>query len=90
MLISCLIVILQLIAAQSILVVDPNAIRGPGACQSQRSAVDLAIRSTSQSVRGILSTVSLIPMCGDGLWTRVAYLNMTDPLLPCFLEIVQC
>ena len=69
MLIFCLIVILQLIAAQSILVVDPNAIRGPGACQSQRSAVDLAIRSISQSVRGIISTVSLIPMCGDGLWT---------------------
>ena len=83
MLIFCLIVILQLIAAQSIHVVDLNAIHGPGACQSQRSAVDLAIRSISQSVRGILSTFSLIPMCGDGLWTRVAYLNMTDPLQQC-------
>ena len=83
MLFFCLIVILQLIAAQSIHVVDPNAIRGPRACQSQRSAVDLAMRSTSQTVRGILSTVSLIPMCGDGLWTRVAYLNMSDPSQQC-------
>ena len=88
MLIFCLIAILQLIiiATQSnAVILDPNVIHGPDACHSRRAAVDLAISSTSQSVRAILSTLalSLGPQCGHGRWTRVAYLNMSDPLQQC-------
>lgn len=86
MLIFCLITILQLIAAQSnAVILGPNVIHGPDACQSRRAAVDLAISNTSQSVRAILSmlALSLAAPCGHGRWTRVAYLNMSDPSQQC-------
>ena len=83
MLILILTAILQLVTAQDILLLSPNVIPGPGAaCQSQRTAIDTAIESIHQSVQEILS-ISLLPQCGDGLWTRVAYLNMTDPSQQC-------
>ena len=76
-----LIVILQLLAAQNnALMLNPTAVLGPGACQSEhtRNAVRTAVRD-------ILSTVafSLDLPCGSGPWTRVAYLNMTDPSQQC-------
>ena len=86
MLIFCLIAILQLIAAQSnAVILNPIVIHGPDVCQSRRAAVDLATSNTSQSVRAILSTLvlSLDAPCGHGRWTRVAYLNMSDPLQQC-------
>ena len=86
MLIFCSIVILQLIAAQSnAIILNPNIIHGPDACQSRRATVDLAISNISQSVREILSTLVLSPdaPCGHGQWTRVAFLNMSDPAQQC-------
>ena len=83
MLILCLTAILQLVAAQNNnLLLNAKLIPGlPDSCQSreQRAAVDTAI----QSIHQILSTLSLQGQCGSRLWTRVAYLNMTDPLQQC-------
>ena len=90
MLILILTAILHLVAAQnsnnkSILTLSPSVISGPtagGTCQSQRTAVDTAIQSIHQSVQEVLSS-TILPQCGDGLWTRVAYLNMTDRSQQC-------
>ena len=84
-----LIVVLQLVGAQKLnsFTLSPQVVSGPDACQSQRAAVDTARQRLSQSVREILSSAqisnSLLPQCGNGLWTRAAYLNMADPLQQC-------
>jgi hypothetical protein len=47
------------------------------------------IRLLRENINSILNEqqfeiiVSLVPECGDGLWYRVAYLNMTDPSQQC-------
>jgi hypothetical protein len=45
------------------------------------------IRLLRENVNSILDeqhrNISLVPDCGDGLWYRVAYLNMTDPSQQC-------
>ena len=73
--------ILQLVVAQdNTLMLNLKAVFGPGACQSEhtRTAVGTAVSE-------VLSTLvlSLDPPCGDGPWTRVAYLNMTNPSQQC-------
>jgi hypothetical protein len=46
-----------------------------------------AIRQLRENINSILDEqhriVSLVSECGDGLWYRVAYLNMTDPSQQC-------
>ena len=87
MLILCLTAILQLVAAQNNNLLL-NAILIPGPSDSyqsreQHAAVDTAIQSIHQIRDEILSTLSLQLQCGSRLWTRVAYLNMTDPSQQC-------
>jgi dynein heavy chain len=41
------------------------------------------IRLLRENINSILVIVSLVPECGDGLWYRVAYRNMTDPSQQC-------
>ena len=76
-----LIAILHLIAAGNS-VLSPNVYysTGPDAqCQAQQT-----LNSIEQSVFESLSTlVNLPPPCSIGPWTRVAYLNMYDPLEQC-------
>ena len=70
--------ILQLVAGQYSL--NIKVIPGPpDLCQSheQLAAVDAAIHQVHEEV------LSALHRCGSGLWTRVAYLNMTDPLQQC-------
>ena len=57
----------------------------PDSCQSreQLTAVDTAIQSIHQTRDEILSALRPHHQCGSGLWTRVAYLNMSDPLQQC-------
>ena len=67
--------------------IDAQVIQGvvAGSCPLQ-SLRDAAHQNLSQSVRSILlhnqNTSSTHP-CGTGQWTRVAYLNMSDPSQQC-------
>ena len=47
--------------------------------------LDTAVKNISDSVFDILQQMfsSQIPQCGNGLWYRVAYLNMSDPSQQC-------
>ena len=76
-----LIAVLQLIAVGNG-VLSPKVYYSTGSdaqCQAQQ-----ALDSIEQSVLESLSTlVQLPPPCGIGPWTRVAYLNMSDPLEQC-------
>ena len=78
---------MQLVTAQdNVLTLSPQVIPGPGTCQSQRTAVNMAMRGIDRAVREVFSTLvfSLDPLsCGNSSWTRVAYLNMSDPLQQC-------
>ena len=82
MLILILTATLQLVATQNnndnnTLSLNLNVIPGPGAaCQSQRTAVATAIQ------RNFINFIAP-PMWRYGLWTKVAYLNMTDPSQQC-------
>ena len=70
--------IVQLIAAQSM--VPLQVINGAaGTCASQHLR-DLARQNLIQSVDNIIAD---IPPCSLGQWTRVAYLNMSDPVQQC-------
>ena len=84
MLVFSLIVVLQLVSAQRLnsFTLSPQVIPDSNAYQSQPAAVDMAKQNIGQSVREILSTIAN-PPCGDSSWTRVAYLNMTDPSQQC-------
>ena len=85
MLVYSLIVVLQLVGAQKLnsFTLSLQVIPGPNVCQSQTAAVDMAKQSIDRSVREILLSTIANPPCGDSSWTRVAYLNMTDPLQQC-------
>ena len=89
-LIAVLCIRIQLAASQNgILTINPHVVPGPGRsmCLSQRTVVDTAIHSINRSVREVLFStlvLSLDPsLCGNSLWTRVAYLNMSDPSQQC-------
>ena len=74
---------LQLVAGQNS-VLNVKLIPGPpDSCQSreQLAAVDAAIQSIHQTRDEILSTLHL--QCGSVVWTRAAYLNMSDPSQQC-------
>ena len=85
MLVLCLTSILQLVSGQNMLAA--KTIPGPpDSCQSreQLTAVDTAIQSLIYQTRNeILSALKPHYQCGSGLWTRVAYLNMSDPSQQC-------
>ena len=79
------IIVLQLTAAQQhSMTLNAVIVQGPGGenCLSkhQRENVLLMIRN---NITAIFANVSIIPECGDGLWYRVAYLNMSDPTQQC-------
>ena len=63
---------------------SPVIIAGSGAdaCPSdeERENARLTILNNAMS---FLNNYALVPECGDGLWYRVAYLNMTDPTQQC-------
>ena len=44
---------------------------------------DLVRQNLSQTIRNIMEDSSFTHPCGVGLWTRVAYLNMSDPVQQC-------
>ena len=72
----------QLAVAKNML--EPHVIRGvAGSCPLQ-SLRDAARQNLSQSIRNILfSSQNSTHPCGTGQWTRVAYLNMSDPSQQC-------
>ena len=70
--------IVQLLAAQRM--VPLQVINGTvGTCASQHLR-DLARQNLIQSVDNIIAD---IPQCSLGQWTRVAFLNMSDPVQQC-------
>ena len=79
------ITVLQLAAAQQhSMTLSSVIIQEPGGedCLSkhQRENALLMIRN---NITSIIANASIVPECGDGLWYRVAYLNMTDPIQQC-------
>ena len=44
---------------------------------------NIALQKVKDNVYQCLSNVSILPQCGDGIWYRIAYLNMTDPSQQC-------
>ena len=60
--------------------VIPRDCSGICPLQWERENVHLAIKKT---VKDMTANIAFIPECGDGLWYRVAYLNMTDPTQQC-------
>ena len=66
--------------------ISPVIIAGSGvfddACPSdeERENARLTIINNAMS---FLNNYAFVPECGDGLWYRVAYLNMTDPTQQC-------
>ena len=49
-------------------------------CSSSEAERESAISSLRDSANflNFLSQVKIVPQCGDGLWYRVAYINMSD------------
>ena len=52
------------------------------ACLS-KDEVENALLEVTMNTMAIVKNYRTIPECGDGLWYRVAYLNMSDPLQQC-------
>ena len=73
----------QLVAASNLVNISViesqsnSALKGCPLAEEFQAARD----SLRAVVHGILQHV--IPMCGDGLWHRVAFLNMSDPTQQC-------
>ena len=44
---------------------------------------DIALQKIRDNVHTYLINGSILPQCGEGIWYRVAYLNMTDPSQQC-------
>ena len=67
--------------AASQLVIDPVIIptAGKQICPSQEDLQDIILNNALTT----LANLSLVPECGDGVWKRVAYLNMSDPSQQC-------
>ena len=58
-----------------------NVIPSYRACFEIEEILQQIRRNISDSLGELFSTS--VPECGNGLWYRVAYLNMTDPSQPC-------
>ena len=58
-----------------------NIISSYRACPEIEEILQQIRRNISDSLDELFSTS--VPECGNGLWYRVAYLNMTDPSQPC-------
>ena len=58
---------------------------GAGGCPAteDRLAALEAVKDNILTVRQQLSTTGLATYCGAGQWTRIAYLNMSDPFQFC-------
>ena len=72
----------QQLLIQGALVIIPGPTDGSGTCPSHEE-LRSAHLNISNDVHTALANFSLIPECGEGLWQRVAYLNMSDPLQQC-------
>ena len=74
---------LQLAAAQE-LRISAEIIRTDGTetCPSQENREN-ALLNIRNDTWTTLANFTIIPECGNGLWNRVAYLNMSDPLEQC-------
>ena len=81
-------VALQLVVAQNVqhsvdvTVVSSNSESLNDSCPSQDNQ-DIAKKIIERRVFDIIQQIHLVPDCGDGLWYRVAYLNMSDPSQQC-------
>ena len=63
--------------------IRPAVIKGiPGTCPPEQIRY-LMHQNLSQSVANIVADTATNHPCGPGQWTRVAYLNMSDPLQQC-------
>ena len=84
-LILLLVATIKLTTAQQVSTAIPLvALKGNGreTCLSLKERENGYIKLRGQ-VKNFLENYKVIPECGDGLWYRVAYLNMTDPSQQC-------
>lgn len=68
-------------------VVIDNCIRtcscGTVGCCPSFEELQKAIQKIQMEVRRNVLSISVVPQCGDGLWHRVGYLNMSDIMQQC-------
>ena len=62
------------------LITDEDAC-GCGCCHS--SVQQSVISHINSTISSLLTELKTVPQCGDGLWYRVAYLNMSDSTQQC-------
>ena len=55
---------------------------GNNQCPPQKE-IRAALEETTNEIRNNLQLYSVLNQCGDGLWFRVVYLNMSDPSQQC-------
>jgi hypothetical protein len=73
---------LQALVQGQFLAVPPvNIVPNYRACPQTEEILDQIRRNITVTLNELFS--SSVPECGDGLWYRVAYLNMTDPSQQC-------
>ena len=95
---NCLVICLAIVAGLKAVVAQNQHITGipitviakskggliRGTCPSQEQ-LDTTIKSISNyySISYIIQQMPQVPQCGDGLWYRVAHLNMSNPSQQC-------
>ena len=77
MLVLTIIIVIQNLAALNQLTVPLVDVRSYSTCPVVEQHKNIILQQIRSSVTDTLHKL-LIPECGDGLWYRVAYLNMTD------------
>ena len=64
--------------------IDPVVITGDGDGGDVCPNVQEGLQTIRESVKGVVDALnSISQQCGDGLWVRVAHLNMSDPSQQC-------
>ena len=86
LLLIAMILSLQVVAAQDVIKTTlPPVVtygNGRGTCPSTEKR-NLALQKMNDNVSRFFLNGSILPQCGEGIWYRVAYLNMADPSQQC-------
>ena len=74
-------ILLQFTATQQLKIINPAIISTDvnETCPSQ----EIVHQQINNDIRATLLSFRLNPECGDGLWQRIAYLNMSNPQEQC-------
>ena len=83
-LVLLLTIIKQLLVQGQFLAMPPvNTVPSYRVCPATEDILHQIRRIITDTLSELFSGLSSVSECGDGLWYRVAYLNMTDPSQQC-------